>query len=542
MLTYGHPPGVLLQLMTRTYNTSPKNQYLSLNIALTVCLTYGTRMRYKHRGGLIMSVSANGTYSVGPGATVTDAFGTVYAINNAGQVTINGRVDLTTNRVDGLGYADGRVWQKNDDNLWYSKTSATATWVDFPAAYGNPLAVAASSDNTIVQPGGDGPNASYFYDTHANTWSINAAGQVVVDSRIDVTTARVVQMDLVNGVIWQENADGNWYSKTKPSDTWTAAVRTDPIVAATALAETWVGGQGNNSPTLGSNWSGGRAPTPHQSLTMTAGTMNLGGGNLVGDTLTISGEKPASLPNIVFGGYEAVAPVINMTAGAALDLAFKSGATNAVKVNVTGGQALLTVGNPYPSTADVIINADKLSSVLLKANMVFGRLTETGGTVVLNGDSRFSGVAVLLSGDLAGTGTMTMGGAQSSRASLEVAGSIGAGVSIIVRGQQERGAGSMVLDHAALDRGTITMVDAVLELRGVGAVDGESYKNSVLTLYHGNTALESIKLVSDVNLYEPVGNGTLHFGKDAAGSVFAYHSNVIGTAQSGSLIPLAVHA
>jgi hypothetical protein len=275
---------------------------------------------------------------------------------------------------------------------------------------------------------------------------------------------------------------------------------------------------------------------------MTGGTMNLGGDNLAGDTLTISGEKPAALPNTVYGGYEAVAPIINMTAGSALDLAFESQATNAVKVNVTGGPALLTVSNLYPSTADLIVTVDKLSSVLLHANMVFGKLTETGGTVVLNGDSQFNGVAVLLSSDLAGTGTMTMGGAQSLRASLEVTGSIGAGVSIVVRGQQERGAGSVVLDHAALDRGTITLADAVLELRGAGAVDGESYRNSVLTLYHGNTALEAIKLVSDVNLYEPVGNGIMHFGKNAAGSVFAYNSGVIGTPQPGSLIPLAVHS
>ncbi len=496
-----------------------------------------------------MTVSPNGTFAVGPGASVTDAQGKVYAINAAGQITINGRVDPTTARVDALGYSDGLVWQKNEDNLWYSKTSATATWVDFPAANGVPLALPASANNTVIQPSGAGPASNPLHDASGNTWSINLAGQVVIDGRIDPTTARVVQMDLVNGMIWQENADGNWYSKTKPSDTWTSAVRTDPIVTAAAAAEAWIGGTGNNSPALGSNWSKGRAPMPHQSLTMTTGTMNLGSGNLSDDTLTIAGQRPAPNPvdHTVYGGYEAIAPIINMTAGGRLTMDFALQNTNAAKVNITGGQVVLAVSNPYPSTADLIVTADKLSSVLLHANMVFGKMTETGGTVLLNGDSNFAGTAVTLNSDLAGTGTMTMGPAQASLSTLEVTGAVGAGVTIFMRGAVVRGSGAVILDKAAADHGTIMLQNAFLELKGTGPVDSVSYTNSILTLFHGNIALESIKLIG---VADPIGthtDGHFSFGKDAAGTVYA--SNGYGVTMNPilgypppSITALPIHA
>lgn len=490
-----------------------------------------------------MAVSANGTYNVGPGAAVTDAYGKVYAINNFGQVTIDGHVDLTTSRVDGLGYSNGHVWQKIGNNQWYSKTSPTAAWVGFPSAYGPAMAVSASANYTFNKPAAysatdvSSNNANQIFDTNANLWTINLAGQVVIDGRIDVTTAHVVQMALVNGVISQENASGNWYSKVKPSDTWSSAVRRDPILAAQAVAQTWIGDKGGNNPMLGSNWSRGQAPTPHQNLSISYGTINLGGGNLAGNTLTISGQpyQPTGL-----SGYEAIAPIINMTAGGSLNLDFVQHGTSAVKVNVMSGQAALTISSPASSTSDVIITLGKLSSVLLHANMAFGSLTETGGTVLLNGDSHLGGATVLLNSDLAGNGLLAMGTAHSSRPSLEVTGSIGAGVTIAITGDVRHGAGLVVLDHAGLDHGTITLQDSFLELRGAGAVDSASYKNSMLTLYHGNTVLEAINVVGVANPYGFGGNGILHFAKNAAGNILAYNGVGQGAPPAG-LITLASH-
>lgn len=456
-----------------------------------------------------MATSPNGTYAVGPGGSVTDTQGNVWAINSAGQVTINGKVDTTTAGVESLGFYNGVVWQKNTYNLWYGKTSPAATWVDFPASGGVPMPVPiASPNNTSVSPG------DTIHDASGNTWAINGAGQVVTDGVADATTARVIKLDYVNGQVWQENADGKWYSKAKPSDTWTSAVTTDPIVAAQAAAQAWVGGHNGNSSTQAANWSQGRAITPHETLTMSAGTMNLGSGNLLGNTLTIA-QSGRSL---------AAAPAINMTAGGNLHLSFAASATNFAKVNVTGGKVTLDVANPYPSTAGVFVTADKLSSILLSSNMVFGQLIESGGTVLLNGRNNFAGTAVLLSSDVGGTGTITVGTAQSSRGSLEIEGKVDAGVTITVNGDPFRSAfSSVVLDNAASDKGTITLRDAFLEMKTPG-VDSVSYRNSMLSLFKGNAVVASVKVIG-LDDSQPIGShGVLSFGKDAAGNVYAYNS------------------
>lgn len=73
------------------------------------------------------------------------------------------------------------------------------------------------------------PNNGTITDKNGNTWSISTGLQVVVDGSVDPTTQSVVQMDYVNGVIWQENNSGLWYSKVLPNDTWSSPVNTAPI-------------------------------------------------------------------------------------------------------------------------------------------------------------------------------------------------------------------------------------------------------------------------------------------------------------------------
>ena len=481
-----------------------------------------------------MTATQSGTYLVGIGASVIDAQNSVYAIDNAGRVAINGVADPTTARVDGLAYANGLVWQKNADNHWYSKASPLAAWVGFPAAYGNPVLVISSANDTVILPSGTGAANAPFYDGYGNTWSINLAGQVVVDGAVDATTAHVVQMDLVNGQIWQENADGNWYSKTKPSDQWTSAVTADPILVAQAAAEAWVGGTGGNSPTVGGNWSKGVAVTPHQSLTMSAGTMNLGSGNLAGNTLVITQT----------GSSEANAPTINVTKGGHLNLGFAARAQNAVKVNVSGGQVVLALANPYPSNADVIVTADKLSSVLLSANMVFGKLTQSGGALLLNGDCNFAGSTVNIAGNLAGTGTAHLNQVQSVTSRMEVTGAVGAGVTLEAEASLARGgASSIVLDAPTADKGKVQLTDAFLELKfnAGAAIDSVSYRNSILTLFSANTAVASLGVAGFQDTSTNTSNGSLSFGKSTAGNIYAYNC-APGLLDTGGITALPTHA
>lgn len=483
--------------------------------------------------------SPNGTYKTGVGASVTDAQGVVYAINGNGQITIGGKVDPTTARVDALGFFNGQVWQKNAYNLWFSKTSATATWVDFPPGGGNPMPVPAALGNDQGILASSGAPYNQFYDTHGNLWQVNAAGQIVIDGRVDTTTARVVEMALVNGRIWQENADGNWYSKMKPADAWTSAVRADPALAAQANAETWVGGYGGNNPALGANWSKGVAPTPDRNISMSAGVMNLGSGDLGGETLTISKQ----LPYATSAALDAAAPTINMSAGAVLRLATAPGESDAVKVNVTGGRATLDVSVPYPSTSDVIVTADKLSSVLLSGHMTFSRMVEHGGTMLLNGAFDVGGTNVLFDSNLAGVGALHVGSAQSSAGLLEVTGSVGADVTIAMRGDPFRNAFStLTLDNGLADHGTVTLEDARLVLKGLGTIDSMSYKNAMLSLYKGNTVVGAVKVAGMADQPGGVSNGVLSFAYSAGTLTVHDGGTAANPAGFGTITGLVLHA
>jgi len=43
---------------------------------------------------------------------------------------------------------------------------------------------------------------------------------VTVNGKVDNTTWHVAQIAYVNGVIWQENVDKDWWSKTSPAAVW----------------------------------------------------------------------------------------------------------------------------------------------------------------------------------------------------------------------------------------------------------------------------------------------------------------------------------
>ena len=473
-----------------------------------------------------MTTSPNASFAVGPGANVTDAQGNVFAINLAGQITVNGVVDATTGRVDALGYYNGQVWQKNADNYWYSKAAAGDTWANVPFTDSAPIPVPpASADNTVI-------TASFvpITDGNGNQWSIEG-GQVATDGVVDTTTGRVIQLDYVAGVIWQENIDGNWYSKTTPSDTWTQATNIDPIAGQPVATEieSWTGAVNKDAGNAG-NWSQYHLPVAGEPLNMSAGTMDLGGGNLAGDTLAIQ-FSDAKAP-----------PVINLTKGGNLKL---DAGVGTAKVNISGGQATLDIKASYGGS--VIVTADRLSSGLLHANMSFASLTVNGGTILLNGDSLFDGTSVLLNGNLAGSGTAMLPNAPSRTSHIEVTGSVGSGVTINAAANFGlSGSGSVVLDSPKLDHGKVVLTDSYLELKiGAGTViDSVSYKNDMLTLFSGNMKFATVEVVGIKGPgFSRTGypnTGILEFARSAAGNVYAYNNDPANL-YAGALTPLAVH-
>jgi sugar lactone lactonase YvrE len=155
---------------------------------------------------------------VGYGQAITDAQGNVWTITANGQVAVNRVPDPTTANVTHLAYANGLVWQENTADLWWSKTSPGASWNPPDGTPVVPVPVNASPDNTLLTAGaGNAPSA--ITDASGNTWTI-MNGQVVVNGVADQTTANVTHLAYVNGVIWQENTNDLWWSKTSPASSW----------------------------------------------------------------------------------------------------------------------------------------------------------------------------------------------------------------------------------------------------------------------------------------------------------------------------------
>ena len=212
---------------------------------------------------------------------------------------------------------------------------------------------------------------------------------------------------------------------------------------------------------------------------------------------------------------------------------------------MTGGKAALDVHGPYPATPDVLVTADKLSSVLLSGGITFGRMVEHGGTVLLNGAFGGDGANVLLDANLAGSGRIGMGSAQSSTGVLEVTGSVGADVTIAVYGEPARGIISAVtLDAGLADHGTVPLESSTLILKNLGALDSMSYKDSMLSLYRGNMLVGAVKVsgVADQALWGPGINGVLSFAY-SAGTLTVHDGGTAANAMGfGTVTGLALHA
>jgi endoglucanase len=175
--------------------------------------------------------SANDTVVTGTNAAITDANGNLWTITAGGKVAVNGTADPTTANVIELAYVNGQVWQENASDLWWAKSLPTDTWGPAFGTSTSPLTppLAASPNNTVVTTAGPA-----IEDASGNAWSITAGGQVAVNGVADPTTANVTELAYENGLVWQENTAGLWWSKSIPSDAWgpPLGTSTSPLPAA----------------------------------------------------------------------------------------------------------------------------------------------------------------------------------------------------------------------------------------------------------------------------------------------------------------------
>lgn len=169
---------------------------------------------YQLRGHTVISL---------PNQSIVDAGGNIWSVAN-GQVVVNGVADPTTANVIEMAYENGLVWQKNANNLWWSKGTPADSWSPPNGTSVDAIPrQTASPDNTVLLAGPPGATPEdilpAFSDASGNAWSI-ANGQVTLNGIADPTTANVIGLAYENGQIWQENAANLWWSKTVPADQW----------------------------------------------------------------------------------------------------------------------------------------------------------------------------------------------------------------------------------------------------------------------------------------------------------------------------------
>lgn len=406
-----------------------------------------------------MAASPNDTVMTGTGASVTDANGVVWAIDANGQITIDGQVDQTTAGVDELGYDQGLVWQKNADNQWYSKTSPTAAWVQWPNTT-VPLAIPGVSANDAITVAG---GTTRLVDANGNFWGLTEADsamgyQVTVDGAIDTTTENVVQIAIVNDTLWQENTAGLWYSKTTPAGTWTSGTTIDPITGTQKpISLTWIGG-GDNLASNPADWSPAVAPEAGYTLSMGSGTMTVSGNDLAGDTLFITSNATASID--------------------------------------TSGPTTLNISANSPGS-HVNINAAVGSTLTLTANIVSGYLDVSGGKLSFIGNSSFHAFKTVLSDEIVGTGTLYLHGGNATGEFMEINGSVGKGLTFDISAPGPDDAG-LQIDHPSTFHGNIVLNSGFVAFMGLQATRGELL-NGVLEIFNGSTLVNATRFVSAPN-------------------------------------------
>lgn len=337
--------------------------------------------------------SPNNTIIARPGEVITDSNGNVWTIIG-GRVSVNGVIDSSTANVIEMAYEGGTVWQKNADNLWWGKTSPTASWYPPTGTMIDPIPNQhASASGSVVTAG----STATVMDASGNTWGISS-GRVTLNGVADMTSARVVEIAYANGRIWQENADHLWWSKAKPSDTWVAAGTASPVLHVT---RTWTGTAGNFA-TPGAWTPMGVPQAGDKAVIGNGGQVSVAPGNATGVSMVLNGGMlqfnqagTYSLGGIsgagsMYLGYPQQQDVVRTT-GLHLSGALYVG-------EFVSSNSYLLVGGPSTLSAGSSLTVQMTGTASLPHGML-----ENDSTMTLNG-------AQLTVGALTGTGTIVARG------------------------------------------------------------------------------------------------------------------------------------
>ena len=234
------------------------------------------------------AASPNNTVVTTVGPAITDASGNSWTLTAGGQVAVNGVADTTTSGVIELAFVSGDVWQENNQNLWWYKTSPSAQWLPTSGTTVSPLPQGGSEALTIAT---------------INTQTAGATF-TVTGTISGVTTVPVLQYQDSNGIwqnltgstagtrAWQNQPGGNnsaWNLAFGKDATWGLATDLDTIDIARGWNGTaytagpvgvinppssygqtsWVGKSTDSTVTFSST-NNGRTQSPDNGATITA--------------------------------------------------------------------------------------------------------------------------------------------------------------------------------------------------------------------------------------------------------------------------------
>jgi hypothetical protein len=315
-----------------------------------------------------------------------------------------------------------------------------------------------SSSGTVVSLGDGGT----IVDSMGNQWSISASGQVIENGVTDTFTSNVTELAFKNGVLWQENTSFLWYAKVGnvpgAYHGWAAGTYVAPV----PVTRTWVGG-GNNSAGNPNDWNDHGVPQIGDAITMTHGTMNITGGQLRGDFISVPLGSPLVTLNV-----SGISPFTMNVGGFGPD-------SNAI-VNLAANSAWVGGFSDGPIGDNVTVN---------------------GPGVFENTSSRVYGTAVI-GANVVGTGTFVASyGHGPGR--IEFAHSVAANQTIDINasGYGSNG-GTVQVDDPANYHAVTDLSFGHLILGGLKA-SSYTYGSSTMNLFNGNMLVASLTVENGQN-------------------------------------------
>lgn len=242
----------------------------------------------------------------------------------------------------------------------------------------------------------------------------------------------------------------------------------------------WLGG-GINRANKAANWSPSGIPQAGDTLTMTSGTMNVIGNDLAGDTLTMTGRDTVNLFNATASITALPAPEVGSETLSPAPL-----------INVIGNDTLHA--NIAAGTIDIFPHSVWTGSVFAEfipagtGTFSEALIVEGGRNSVFMNTSTSEVIQNIASIDV---NVLGIGSFSLEFGSLEFGRSVGPGQTVAVGLN-----GTLHLDDPAQFAGSVSLQGGFVDLAKMAAADSYSYSSGVLSIFAGNTVIDTLKLIN----------------------------------------------